>query len=105
MSQHGISYEVIKLVRVALEHGVGVKLTVGERMGVDLDSLRRRRGGGGGGGGKGVDGGGNVDVGENGSGDRVQSKSGNDRAIANVNAKSRFDVDSRDLRDLYICAK
>lgn len=41
----GIVFEVLQLIRVQADNGAGVKLGVGERVGVDLGMIRSRRGG------------------------------------------------------------
>lgn len=90
LSPLGINFELLRLGRVTAESGIGVKLAIKERSPMDLAKLKARR----------KDEGGNVSLTSNKRGrDAVQSNLGKD------NQESGFEVDNRDLKDLYIYCK
>ncbi|WVQ93944.1 hypothetical protein IAU59_001022 [Kwoniella sp. CBS 9459] len=70
----GLSFELLKLARVPIENGLGVglKLAIGDRTALDLDKLKTRR---------------------------KSKKSDNP---AGLTAASNFEVENRDLKDLYL---
>lgn len=43
VGQQGITFELVKLVRVTADNGVGTKLSVGDRTPMDLMRMRSRR--------------------------------------------------------------
>ncbi|RSH89438.1 mediator complex subunit [Saitozyma podzolica] len=98
INPQGIAFELLKLARVQAESGIGTKLVVGDRTPMDLGKMRERRKG-------------RVtkrrrveeDRSDPSKTEKSQNQAGpaaHSQAVERL--ESRFEVDSRDLRNLYI---
>lgn len=77
MLSHGLAFELIRMARVQLDGGVGSRLIIADKVPVDLEVMRQRRRGG----------------------------QGEGQGMGEGKGRSRFEVDSEDLRDLYVYCK
>jgi mediator of RNA polymerase II transcription subunit 14 len=82
----GITFEVIQLIRVPTENGIGMKLIIGERFSVDRERIK-----------------GGMRVGKRKRGESGAEKPG--EGVKKDDGSSAFVLESKELRDMFIYSK